>query len=151
MRMIAVIAAAPCLAIAVSAMAVEQRTSSPTTVAASANPTMQERFRRLDANADGVLTWDEARPAREAEFRRLDRNHDGVLTPNEFTDRSLPFAAFDANHDGEISLSEYLAKHQEMFQRADTDHDGTVSLAEFVKAQQALGRASGRSIAPNQR
>jgi Ca2+-binding EF-hand superfamily protein len=46
----------------------------------------QERWKRLDQNADGVLSKDEWRRRPEA-FDRLDANRDGQLTPQELQAR----------------------------------------------------------------
>lgn len=106
-------------------------------------PSIEERFRRLDANGDGFITWEEARPAREAEHGRLDRNRDGALAGGEFEDRALPIGAFDSDRDGRVSLAEYLARHRKMFMGADADGDGRISLAEFIRVQQAMRGGGG--------
>jgi len=46
----------------------------------------RDRFRELDGDRNGVITWDEWRGTR-AEFDRLDRNHDGRLNREEFSRR----------------------------------------------------------------
>jgi len=40
-------------------------------------PTIEQRFQRLDTNEDGFIAWAEAEPGRAAEFRALDRNGNG--------------------------------------------------------------------------
>lgn len=83
--------------------------------------TIEQRFERLDSNADGFIAWEEARPGREAEFRIADSNGDDALSEVEFGQRALPLAAFDSSRDGKITLEEFLAKHHGMFAAADKD------------------------------
>lgn len=109
-----------------------------TTSQGEPQPTIEQRFERLDTNKDGFITWAEAEPGRAAEFRALDRNGDGVVAADEWTGRALPLQEFDVDHDGGASQAEYLRKHRSMFESFDTDRDGRISPPEFTKAQQAV-------------
>jgi hypothetical protein len=46
----------------------------------------EEAFKRVDTNADGLLSQDEAArlPAIAGKFEQLDANKDGLLSPEEF-------------------------------------------------------------------
>jgi Ca2+-binding EF-hand superfamily protein len=45
---------------------------------------MTERFRQIDANKDGFISFGEARAMAIAQFERMDLNRDGMLTPEEW-------------------------------------------------------------------
>lgn len=102
------------------------------------SPTLEQRFQRLDANGDGLLTWEEALPSRSRDFRGMDKDRNGRVTPVEFRG-SLPFATFDANNDGAASSEEYLAAHRRMFMKFDENGDRHISPSEFAAAQRAAG------------
>jgi len=106
---------------------------------AATNPSLQQRFDRLDANRDGYITWQEASPSRAADFRKMDKSGDGRVVGSEYTG-SLPFAQFDSNSDGAIAEAEFLATHRIMFLEFDSDQDARISLPEFGKAQRAAGK-----------
>jgi len=121
----------------------------------------QDRFNRLDTNADDKLTPDELAashrhaqaPAananrRQAHFDKLDGNHDGIVTREEFVAAaSAKFAGLDAAGDGKVTVADIEAapKTQEralrvaerLIQRMDTNHDGAVSHEEFLAAAKA--------------
>jgi hypothetical protein len=63
-------AAAFCLAILLPATALAQT---------AGEPSLEDRFGRLDAKRDSAVSWEETRPQREGEHRRLDRNGAGGL------------------------------------------------------------------------
>ena len=85
----------------------------------------------------------------EEDFRRLDANHNGSITKDEITKDGSPvlqanFDQFDANRDGKLSLQETTAfvltqreldtrKKNEAFQRMDANHDGGISKEEAGK------------------
>jgi Ca2+-binding EF-hand superfamily protein len=103
---------------------------------------VQERFAKLDANHDGVITRDEAQAAAQimharmeqrmekrgdSFFDRLDANHDGVVTKAE---ADAAFAARAAKAEG------HPAPAWDRFAaRFDTNHDGVISRAEFDAAR----------------
>jgi hypothetical protein len=81
-----------------------------------------------------------------AKFKQLDTNKDGQLTFQEFAAATPPLKAaettdemlqsLDPNHDGKITLAEFRAIQLGRFDKADTNHDGTVTAAEARAAQQ---------------
>ena len=111
---------------------------------------VQQRFARLDANRDGVLTQAEiqAAPAGKGQRRAMRDGHGG--------NADAMFARLDANRDGSISRAEFDAGHQKraegkgawgsnragarggmgmhMFAMADANKDGRVTLAEAQSA-----------------
>jgi Ca2+-binding EF-hand superfamily protein len=120
----------------------------------------QNRFARMDANADGKLTPDEMTAPRGAHgntsartggaiaqkrFDRLDANHDGVVTKDEFlAAAAAKFAQFDTAGNGKVTAAEIEAapKTQERAVRVadryirhmDTNRDGVVSQDEYIAA-----------------
>jgi Ca2+-binding EF-hand superfamily protein len=103
---------------------------------------VQERFAKLDANHDGVITRDEAEAAAQmmharmeqrmekrgdAFFDRLDANHDGVVTKAE---ADAAFAARAASNSGRPAPA-----WDRFAARFDTNHDGVISRAEFDAAR----------------
>ena len=103
---------------------------------ASVQPTVEQRFARLDTNHDGFLTWEEALPSRLRDFDAMDKNNDRRLSKAEFIGQQ-PFDRFDINKDGVISKAEFLATHRSMFMQFDADTDQRISLSEFATAQRA--------------
>jgi len=81
-----------------------------------------------------------------AKFKQLDTNKDGQLSFQEFaaatpavkvaetTDQTLQ--SLDSNHDGKVTLAEFRAIQLAKFDRADANHDGTVTPAEAQATQQ---------------
>jgi len=104
--------------------------------------TVEERFRRLDSNGDGLIAWAEAEPTRAAEFNQMDRNRDSYVTSDEFAGRAMSLGSYDADGDGRLTLSEYVGRHRAMFASFDEDRDGHISPSEFAAAQQAARGAS---------
>lgn len=75
----------------------------------------QQRFERMDANGDGVITAAdlEARMAERLEYARkkklhvLDKNGDGKVSADEFADRAKQrFADMDLDKDGKITAAD---------------------------------------------
>lgn len=113
--------------------------SNPASKPASGEPSLEQRFGRLDANKDGYITWEEALPSRTNDFDKMDKNQDQRVTPDEFGG-ALPFASFDQNKDGAISKAEFLDTHHRMFMKFDADGDQRISPSEFATAQHAAGK-----------
>lgn len=97
---------------------------------------------RGDANADGVLSRDEAMAQADARFDRLDANKDGKLTPDELQPRR-PMAAAEAAPsppppaDGSSTPPPSAGPAGRrgfggrMFARLDTNGDGVVDRGEY--------------------
>jgi len=130
------------------------------------NARAEERFRALDRNGDGVLSWGEMPRALRSELDKWDKNKDGFLDLNEYK------AYFQARH--QQSRAEWAAFSPEpppqrtapteatapveretgklvvyragklpkelppWFEQLDTDHDGQIGLYEW--------KTSGRPI-----
>lgn len=94
---------------------------------------------KLDTNADGVVSLDEALAFQKIRFNRFDRDHDGVITYAELTfgsNRNLPsnparFANFDTDRNGTIDRTEFFAPTTKRFRTADRDGNGVLSTEEM--------------------
>lgn len=103
---------------------------------ASGQASIEQRFKRLNKNHDGFITWEEAVPSRSRDFDAMDKNNDRRVTETEFRGQQ-PFGSFDINKDGAISKAEFLATHRSMFMKFDADTDQRISMSKFVTAQRA--------------
>ncbi len=104
-----------------------------------------EVFAKIDKNADGLISRDEAAafPRLIKHFDQIDTNHDGNISKEELqAAHSLKQAkhlkSIDVNNDGMISRDEAanyprLIKH---FDLIDTNKDGFLSKEELVAARQ---------------
>ncbi len=98
----------------------------------------------LDADGDGVISFEEFQESRLGEITRLDEDQNGILTPDEFLN-GRPRGGFGnrgGNLDQQDLSDEQLARLQamrermaqranEQFQRMDADGDGLVTSEEF--------------------
>ena len=133
---------------------------------------LEEVFKKLDANGDGFLSLDEfkasplgKRDAAKAEeiFKSMDTNSDGKVTLEEFKafrptlSPERIFNRLDTNGDGVLSLDEFKAsqwgrqnpaKAEAIFKKMDANSDGRVTLEEFKAFRPQRGKRGGNDTTP---
>ena len=88
-------------------------------------------FRQLDWNGDGVLSGDEVRPgARRQTSWNQDWNRDGIVDQQD-TLIAQRFRNYDDNGDSRVSSAEWTG-NRALFQRLDTNRDGFLSMSEYA-------------------
>ena len=122
----------------VPAMALNTRTSTTTRGTSRTAVNMDERFRQLDRNGNGVIERGEwTRDA--AMFDRLDTNRDNMITRAEIdqarSDRNegrggKRFRGMDTNNDGRITRDEWRG-NDTSFRNQDRNGDGVLSGSEL--------------------
>lgn len=109
-----------------------------------------QMFKKLDANADGIITGTEANAASQKRFEKLDANHDGVVDLKEVETHHAKSRKAKAQgkrgaakHKASHAKQERKGKHwrrgkfaKRFFQRMDADNNGKVTLAEAKAASQ---------------
>lgn len=117
------------------------------------NAAAAERFKRMDADASGVISKDEFRAymrtrkdeRKQQRFGRMDSNGNGSVERDEFLAHKQAraerkFSRMDKNADGSVSKEEYASckkrKHQKkrMFTKMDENGDGQISQNESLSA-----------------
>jgi len=103
---------------------------------------MKNAVKQMDANNDGVISFDEFRMpnGRDAPEMRMDANGDGEITRDEVsqvatqrTEELLTrFDALDADGDGVVTQNE---RRRAAFNRMDSDGDGQITRSEFREAR----------------
>jgi len=101
-------------------------------------------FDSHDIDKDGKVTDAEVIRIVQRRFRRSDANQDGVLFLREYLD-GIPsnrpdeiqrytrrFDAMDTNHDEQVTTQEMLDYTRKVMRDADLDHDGTTTRQEFI-------------------
>jgi Ca2+-binding EF-hand superfamily protein len=109
----------------------------------------EAQFRRLDTNADGVLSYDELSEELQAERDKWDLNKDGFIDLNEFkayVGARNP-ASQNRNQDDEAADKSMPSVHRAgrlpkelpaWFEELDTNHDAQVALYEWKHSGRAL-------------
>lgn len=97
---------------------------------------------RADANNDGNITREEFLAGPTQRFDRMDANDDGVISQAERPQRRERADGerrerpnFDANNDRQISRSEFTAMGAGMFERLDANSDGRITREEADAAR----------------
>ena len=101
-------------------------------------------FESHDVDKDGRLTDAEIIRIVQKRFRRTDANQDGVLFLREYLD-GIPsnrpdevdrytrrFAAMDVNKDEQVTVQEILDYTRKVMRDADLDRDGVTTRQEFI-------------------
>ena len=99
-------------------------------------------FKQMDANGDGMISFDEFRPpeGRDTPEMRMDSDGDGILSRDEVsaaatarTEEALAhFDRLDADGNGVVTQSE---RRRNTFNRMDSDGDGLITKRELKEAR----------------
>ncbi|MCB1628139.1 MAG: EF-hand domain-containing protein [Xanthomonadales bacterium] len=110
-------------------------------------------FDKMDADGDGQVTKAEADAFRAARQAGLDANLDGVITYEEQRDHRQAmaevrarerFARMDTDGDGQVSLAEFNQRKDQWFDRVDSNGDGIISADERKAAGKHRGKRHQR-------
>jgi len=99
---------------------------------------MKDKFKKADANNDGMLTMAEAEkdaPMVAHQFYELDADKDGQVSLKEFTD--FHNKRYD---EARKKRAAALARLEKQFKKADANHDGVLSMAEAEKGAPDLAK-----------
>lgn len=114
------------LALAAVAAAAEEEVVKQAGAALGASP--EERFRNLDRDGDGSISWEEFRNSLTRVFYAEDPDDDGRLQAG---DAGTAAAAAGRS----ITIEEWTASGQTVFVRIDANGDGLVSLDEYLASK----------------
>jgi Ca2+-binding EF-hand superfamily protein len=101
-------------------------------------------FDSHDIDKDGKVTDAEVIRIVQRRFRRSDANQDGVLflreyldgipanRPDEIARYTRRFDAMDTDHDEQVTTQEMLDYTRKVMRDADLDHDGATTRQEFI-------------------
>jgi EF-hand domain pair/EF hand len=122
-------------------------------IAQPASPNSEDVIARMDNNADGAISKDEAKGPLAENFDAVDTDKDGKLSQAEMkvrmADRPRPAASgmpspeqiigfLDGNADGFIAKDEAQGPLVDYFDMVDADKDAKVSLDELKTAMAAM-------------
>lgn len=98
-----------------------------------------KRFKRMDANHDGVIDATElAAVAKKIEDRRAERPDAGLKAGKAGKGGEAKLEAMDTDHDGKITEAEALAASKARFAKLDKNHDGQLDAAEQASGKGGL-------------
>jgi Ca2+-binding EF-hand superfamily protein len=108
---------------------------------------------RADANKDRTVTRAEFMARSDQRFARLDANGDGVISGDELPGRGRLVAGADADKDGKITKAEYSAQAAARFAKLDANGDGKISSDEMKAMGERMregrgGRGGGGMMPP---
>jgi len=105
-------------------------------------------MKHFDTNNDGSVNMAEFNAAATERFKRMDGDADGILSKDEFRSymrarkderKKKKFARMDTNNNGSVERDEYLAhkqaKAERKYARMDKDGNGSVSKEEFASCK----------------
>ena len=105
---------------------------------------------RADADKDRTVTRPDYMARSDQRFARLDANGDGVISGDELPGRGRLVASTDTNKDGKITKAEYSAQAAARFAKLDANGDGKISPDERKAMGDRMrgGRGRGAPGAP---
>jgi Ca2+-binding EF-hand superfamily protein len=110
-----------------------------------------DKFAKMDTNADGKITSSEHAAGGRTMFQSMDTNKDGSVTAAEMDAAHAAHAGktegmkrssadkikkMDTNGDGKLSASEHETGSRDMFAKSDANKDGSVTADEMKAAHQ---------------
>ena len=103
---------------------------------------IEHRFKKMDADKDGVVTLAEALAFADARIEKMDGNHDGVVDRAELTahfgkhEKALhrAMAGLDKHHLDGVTKEIVEARMKKRFARFDLNGDGSVTHDELESA-----------------
>jgi len=100
-------------------------------------------MQRADTDNDGAISRAEFMAQSEQRFARLDANADGEISGDELPGRSRLVASADTNKDGKISKAEYMAQAAARFAKLDANGDGKITPDEMKAMGQRMREGRG--------
>lgn len=104
---------------------------------------MPNRFRQLDRDGDGRVTWAEAGNARW--FARLDRHSDGAITVDELRGRGAAVSDQDESAEIRAELSSKVVAHRDIRYAETADVAANLQSLDVYTAE---GGKTGEATAP---
>ncbi|MFA6117186.1 MAG: EF-hand domain-containing protein [Sphingomonas sp.] len=98
---------------------------------------------RADADKDGTISRAEFMARSDQRFARLDANGDGVISGDELPGRGRMVAGADADKDGKITKAEYSAQAAARFAKLDANGDGKISPDEMKAMGERMREGRG--------